>query len=91
MSDEHKLPQCAPANRETSCLFEIGDISRKLRLRCGCQFPWCALALKDVGRLSFGNGGQIGRIHSHRHPSQVDVRRKTNVVKLNELYKQAKY
>jgi hypothetical protein len=40
-----KFPQCAPANLETSCLLEIGDISRKLRFRCGFQFPWCALAL----------------------------------------------
>jgi hypothetical protein len=41
---KHKFPQCAPANLEHSCLLEIGDFSRKLRLRCSCQFPWCALA-----------------------------------------------
>jgi hypothetical protein len=35
-----------PANLETRCLPEIDDISRKLRLRCGFQFPWCAIALK---------------------------------------------
>jgi hypothetical protein len=39
------FPQCAPANLETSCLLEIGDFSQKLRLRCSCQFPWCALPL----------------------------------------------
>jgi hypothetical protein len=42
---KHKFPQCAPPNLETSCLLEIGDIPRKLRLRSGCQFPCCALAL----------------------------------------------
>jgi hypothetical protein len=42
---KHKFPHCAPANLETSCLVEIGDVSRKLRLRCDCQFSWCALAL----------------------------------------------
>jgi hypothetical protein len=42
---KHKFPQCAPVNLETSCLLEIGDISRKSRLRCGCQFSWCALGL----------------------------------------------
>jgi hypothetical protein len=41
---KHKFPQFASPNLETSCLLEIGDLSRKLRLRCGCQFPWCALA-----------------------------------------------
>jgi hypothetical protein len=41
------FPQCAPANLETICLLEIGDISRKLRLLCSCQFPWCALALRE--------------------------------------------
>jgi hypothetical protein len=30
---------------ETCCLPETGYTSRKLRLRCGCQFPWCAFAL----------------------------------------------
>jgi hypothetical protein len=30
---------------ETSCLLEISDFSRKLRLRCSCQFSWCALSL----------------------------------------------
>jgi hypothetical protein len=43
---KHKSPQCAPAHLETSCLLEIGDISRKLRLGCCFQFLWCALALK---------------------------------------------
>jgi hypothetical protein len=32
------FPQCAPANLETSCLLEIGDVSRKLRLLWGCRF-----------------------------------------------------
>jgi hypothetical protein len=35
-------PQCAPDNLEASCLLKIGDVSRKLRLRCSCQFLWCA-------------------------------------------------
>jgi hypothetical protein len=42
---KYDFPKCAPANLETSCPLEISDVSRKLRLRCGCQFPWCALAL----------------------------------------------
>jgi hypothetical protein len=41
---KRKFPQVAPANVETSFLLEIGDFSRKFRLRCSCQFPWCALA-----------------------------------------------
>jgi hypothetical protein len=28
------------------CSTQADNSSRKLRLRCGCQFPWCALALK---------------------------------------------
>jgi hypothetical protein len=44
---KHTFPQCAPANLETSCLLDIGDISWKLRLRCGCQFPWCALSRRE--------------------------------------------
>jgi hypothetical protein len=35
---KHMFPQCAPANQETSCLLEIGDVSRKFLLRCSCQF-----------------------------------------------------
>jgi hypothetical protein len=27
------------------CSTQADNNSRKLRLRCGCQFPWCALAL----------------------------------------------
>jgi hypothetical protein len=42
-----KFRQCAPANLEISCLLEIGDFSWELRLRCSCQFPWCALALTE--------------------------------------------
>jgi hypothetical protein len=38
------FPQYAPANLESSCLLEIDDLSRKLRLRC--QFPWCAFVLR---------------------------------------------
>jgi hypothetical protein len=41
---KNKCPQCAPANLETSCLFEFGDIYWKSQLRCDCQFHWCALA-----------------------------------------------
>jgi hypothetical protein len=41
---KHKFPQGASANLETSCLFVIGDISRKLRLRAvsflGVLSPW---------------------------------------------------
>jgi hypothetical protein len=43
-----KFPQCSLANLETSCLLEIGDFSRKLQLRCSCQFPWRAIALKTL-------------------------------------------
>jgi hypothetical protein len=27
------------------CSIQAGNNSRKLRLRCGCQFPWCTLGL----------------------------------------------
>jgi hypothetical protein len=33
---------------KTTCLLETGDFSRKLRLRCSFQFPWCVLALRHV-------------------------------------------
>jgi hypothetical protein len=42
---QHKFRQCVPANLETSCLLKIGEVSQKLRLRCGSLFPWCALTL----------------------------------------------
>jgi hypothetical protein len=29
------------------CSTQVDNNSRKLRLRCGCQFPWCALALRE--------------------------------------------
>jgi hypothetical protein len=54
--------QCAPANLETSCLLEIGDISWKLRLRCGCQFPWCDLALQVKSVAGFGKFVGIIRV-----------------------------
>jgi hypothetical protein len=47
-----KFPQCAPANLKTSCLLEIGDFYRKLQLRCSCQFPSCAVALRVTLRLA---------------------------------------
>jgi hypothetical protein len=28
------------------CSTQADNSSGKFRLRCGCQFPWCALALK---------------------------------------------
>jgi hypothetical protein len=28
------------------CSTQADNSSRKLRLRCGCQFPWCALGLR---------------------------------------------
>jgi hypothetical protein len=48
---KRKFPQCAPANMETGCLLEIGDFSRKLRLRCSCQFPWCSPAVTFAALL----------------------------------------
>jgi hypothetical protein len=30
------------------CSTQTDNHSPKLRLRCGCQFPWCALALKVI-------------------------------------------
>jgi hypothetical protein len=48
-----KFPQCAPANLETSWQLEIGDISRKLRLRCSCQFPWYARTLSNRALPTF--------------------------------------
>jgi hypothetical protein len=32
------------------CSTQAYNNSRNLRLRCGCQFPWCALALNHVPR-----------------------------------------
>jgi hypothetical protein len=37
-------PICA-APFSNMCSTQADNNSRKLRLRCGCQFPWCALAL----------------------------------------------
>jgi hypothetical protein len=50
------------------CVFNSGNNSRKLRLRCDCQFPSCALALKRItsGLLFFflcmDSRGEIFRI-----------------------------
>jgi hypothetical protein len=41
---EHMLLNGAAQIEETALPFL--SISRKLRLHCGCQFPWCALGLK---------------------------------------------
>jgi hypothetical protein len=30
----------------STCSTQSRNKSRKLRLRCGCQFPWCSLALR---------------------------------------------
>jgi hypothetical protein len=50
--DDHSLPSNAKVKNEAANFvfvqlteLEIGDVSRKLRLRCCCQFPWRALAL----------------------------------------------
>jgi hypothetical protein len=48
---KHKFHQCAPANLETSCLLEIGNISQILQLRYCYQFPGCVLALTVVPAL----------------------------------------
>jgi hypothetical protein len=34
------------------CSTQADKYSRKWRLRCGCQFPWCALALRDIQKQS---------------------------------------
>jgi hypothetical protein len=53
---------CAPANLETSCLPEISDVSRKLRLLCSCQFLWCALAVRfDANKLECALGPENKR------------------------------
>jgi hypothetical protein len=58
---EHMLLNGAAQIEETAtqfppfsnmCSTQADHISRKLRLRCGCQFPWCALGL-SCGRLTF--------------------------------------
>jgi hypothetical protein len=36
----NKFPQCATTNLEISWLLDICEFSRKLRLRCSCQFTW---------------------------------------------------
>jgi hypothetical protein len=40
---------CAPPFSSTSST-QSDNNSRKLRLRCGCQFPWCVLAFKGCLR-----------------------------------------
>jgi hypothetical protein len=32
----------------STCSTQSNNNSQKLRLCCGCQFPWCALALKEL-------------------------------------------
>jgi hypothetical protein len=59
---EHKSPQCAPANLETSCLLEIGDVSRKLRLHCSCQFLWCVLALRTADTRKLRGNSTVRRL-----------------------------
>jgi hypothetical protein len=54
---KHKFPQCATANLETSCLLEIGVISRKLRLRCGCQFPLSLRFIKQYAMTRYRSEG----------------------------------
>jgi hypothetical protein len=34
-----------------TCSTQADMSSRKLRLRCGCQFPWCALAVNVSSRV----------------------------------------
>jgi hypothetical protein len=41
----------APVNN--MCSTQADNSSRKFRLRCGCQFPWCALALSVSYGRSF--------------------------------------
>jgi hypothetical protein len=42
------------------CSTQADNSSRKLRLRCGCQFPWCAAALR-VHVLKSVAGKRIGK------------------------------
>jgi hypothetical protein len=45
---EHMLLNGAAQIEGTAmqCSTQADNNSRKLRLRCGCQFRWCALALR---------------------------------------------
>jgi hypothetical protein len=49
---KREFPQSVSANLETSCLLQIGESSWKLQLRCSCQFPWCALALRVFKKIT---------------------------------------
>jgi hypothetical protein len=45
----------AAKTEETACSTQADNSSRKLRLRCGCQFPWCALGLKKIYSMALRN------------------------------------
>jgi hypothetical protein len=41
------FPQYVLHHTVNMCSTQADNNSRKLRLRCGCQFPWCAPTLKE--------------------------------------------
>jgi hypothetical protein len=59
------------------CSTQADNNSLKLRLRCGCQFPWCAHALTAVTtkacyRVTVGwLRDNMGRPQFNQHPSFV--------------------
>jgi hypothetical protein len=46
------------------CSTQADNSSWKLRFHCGCQFPWCALAIRDPSMSVFFPGDTNSRISS---------------------------
>jgi hypothetical protein len=54
------------------CSTQADNNSRKLQLRCGCQFPWCALALYGTGNWHTTRWGErkfVGLLYNTPPPS----------------------
>jgi hypothetical protein len=49
LNGEAQIEEIAFSNM---CSTQADNISWKLRLRCGCQFPWCSLALSVIHLVS---------------------------------------
>jgi hypothetical protein len=62
---KRKFPQCGPANRETSCLLEIGDFSWKL------QLPVSLVCPRPISYEATHNA--VLSNHLSLHPSSVQV------------------